>query len=75
MIDKKIIKPFAYEIYKKSFQEIDEKTKENTFFLKNKLIVDYYFYEVFNTNIWLMILCIYYKSLTYIILIARFGMV
>ena len=38
MIDKKIIKPFAYEIYKKSFQEIDEKTKENTFFLKNKLI-------------------------------------
>lgn len=48
MIDKKIIKPFAYEIYKKSFQEIDEKTKENAFFLKNKLIVDYYFYEVFN---------------------------
>lgn len=38
MIDKKIIKPFAYEIYKKSFQEIDEKTKENTFFLKNRHI-------------------------------------
>ena len=34
MIDKKIIKPFAYEIYEKSFQEIDEKTKENAFFFK-----------------------------------------
>ena len=44
------------------------KQKKMLFFLKNKLIVDYYFYEVFNDKHMA-------DDITYIILIARFGMV